>query len=146
MPNDTAKQLREILQNVRKRIPKEEFCGLGVIIYSNIKDLPILPLCPNQAIEKGKELVEQLALASFYSNPCHDGFHLISDKLELTHKNQYFAPQIPAQKDAFDFGLMNRGARYMSAQIGSLIPSVCCIGIFSNRDGLVVFQDGKEIL
>ncbi len=145
MIDNTVTHLRQILANVRKSIPTDEFCGLGIVIYTDLDDLPVWPLCPHQEIDSGKGLVELLAHASLYSNPCHDGFHLVSDRLELTHINQYFAPPLPVDKEVLEAGRSNRGARYMSAQIGSLIKSIRCTGIFSDRDGLVIFQAGKEI-
>ncbi|MGZ8214510.1 MAG: hypothetical protein ACXWTP_08425 [Methylosarcina sp.] len=145
MPTDWSKQLQKILANARESIPAREFCGIGVVLYSDFKSLPVLPLCPNQLIQQEQNIVDKLVSASLLSNPCHDGFHLISLELEVTHTNQYFAPPLPSSMNIYGRQMKNRGARYVSAQIGSLLPGVCCTGIVSDRDGLVIFENGREV-
>ncbi len=144
MPSHRSEQLRIILEGARTLIPENEFCGLGVVMYSAYDDLPVLPLCSDQSIQKGSSLEEQLAQASLFSNPCHDGFHLISDELQLTHTNQYFAPPLPLTANAYSKVKYTCGARFMSAQIGSLLSMVSCVGIVSDKDGVVIFEDGIE--
>lgn len=145
MPSHRPEQLRIILESTKALIPKNEFCGLGVVMYLMYDGLPVLPLCSDQFFQKSNSLAEQLAQASFFSNPCHDGFHLISDELQLTHTNQYFAPPLPSKVTAYSKPKSTCGARYMSAQIGSLLPMVSCVGIVSEKEGIVIFEDGIEI-
>lgn len=145
MSTDYTDELREVLAKARKCIPENEFCGFGAVLYSDFDALPVLPLCPKQVINIEKCLVEQLAHASLYSNPCHDGFHLISDKLVLTHTNQYFAPPLPSNKAVYADPIRHHGARYVSAQIGSTMLCVYCTGIVSEKDDLVVFKNGREV-
>lgn len=114
-------------------------------MYFVYDGLPVLPLCSNQFVKNSNSLAEGLAQASFFSNPCHDGFHLISDKLQLTHTNQYFAPPLPSKVTAYLKPKNTTGARYMSAQLGSLLPMVSCVGIVSEKEGIVIFEDGIEI-
>lgn len=145
MLSHRAEQLREILVSARSRIPENEFCGIGVVLYSNYTGLPVLPLCYERSFQEGGSLEDHLAQASFYSNPCHDGFHLISSELHLTHTNQYFAPPLPSNAAPFITKTKNNGARYMSALLGSLLPSVRCTGIVSEKEGVVIFEDGKVV-
>ena len=83
---------------------------------------------------------------SSLSEPCHDGFQLVSQGWQLTHRNQYFAPPIDLTISADYLQTKDIGARYLSALFGSKIRGVICIGIVSERDGLVIFQDGKEVI
>ena len=145
MSDDTAEKLRDLLVKARSSIPENEFCGIGVVVYSDYNCLPVLPLCPAQSHIKGKTLVDKLIYASLFSNPCHDGFHLVSREFNLTHTNQYFAPPLPESMEILGPETVSRGARYVSAQIGSLLRCVCCTGVLSDRDGLVIFKNGREI-
>jgi hypothetical protein len=134
------------LAEARRSIPENEFCGIGVVLYSDFSALPVLPLCPNQTLRNGKTIVENIIHASLFSNPCHDGFHLISQEFELTHTNQYFAPSLPSSNEIFECQMKSRGARFISAQIGSLIAGVSYTGVISDRDGLVIFEKGREVI
>ncbi len=145
MPSHRTEQLREILASARSHIPEKEFCGMGVVLYSDFVGLPVLPLCSEQSFEESGSLAERLAQASLYSNPCHDGFHLISNELRLTHTNQYFAPPLPSDAAPFITKTKNNGARYMSALLGSRLQSVSCTGIVSEKEGVVIFEDGKVV-
>ncbi|QBQ56007.1 hypothetical protein [Nitrosococcus wardiae] len=140
-----SEQLRKILESARAHIPENEFCGIGVVLYLIYDGLPVLPLCSYQEFQKGSSLAEQLAQASLFSNPCHDGFHLISDEFQLTHTNQYLAPPLPSNTSVYSRSKETCGARYMSAQIGSLLPMVSYTGILSDKEGVVIFEDGIEI-
>ncbi len=145
MTSDRAKQLRHLLANAREIIPENEFCGIGVVLYSDYYALPVFPLCPDQPHKHHDRLVDELVSASLLSNPCHDGFHLISLDFELTHRNQYFAPPLPDSKEVLKQPITSRGARYVSAQLGSLLPCVCFTGVVSERDGLIIFENGREV-
>ncbi len=145
MPSHRIEKLRKILTQARIIIPDDQFCGIGVILYSEFSHLPVLPLCPDEINIKTNTLADQLVNASLASNPCHDGFHLISSEWNLTHVNQYFAPPIPDLTSNKILGNESRGARYISARIGSLLPSINCTGVLSDRDGLVVFRNGEEV-
>ena len=143
--NNLTKQLNKLLTDAKAIIPDNEFCGTGVVLYSDISRLPVFSLCPINVQTKGDTLVEMLVNVSLASNPCHDGFHLISHDWSLTHTNQYFAPPIPESIDINNLGNESRGARYVSALFGSLLPNVYCTGVISDRDGIVIFMEGKEV-
>ena len=145
MSADNTKKLRGILAQAREIIPDKEFCGIGVVLYSELTHLPVLSLCPNETHVKANTLAQQLVNASLASNQCHDGFHLISPEWKLTHVNQYFAPPLPDSSNRNILGNESRGARYISARIGSLLPNIYCTGILSDRDGLVIFSNGDEV-
>lgn len=142
MQNSHVEKLKSILHEVQNIIPKNDFCGVGLVVYSEFRTLPVLSLYPRIKIT-GIDLIEQIINASRFTSDCHDGFHFISNDWKLTHRNQYFAPPIPADLRLTDKG--NFGARYVSALLGSLLPNVICTGIVSERDGVVVFEDGKNV-
>jgi len=141
----TTQELKELLKRVRVSIPDSEFCGVGVIVYSSLENLPVAPLCSSAEIPIDSDLAQQIAICSMGSSRCHDGFHLISETWELTKRNQYFAPFPEVD------GLMtttvngNFGSRHMAAKLGSLLDSVNCTGLLSDRDGMVVFVDGVSV-
>ncbi len=133
--------LKLLLLDIRSLIPDEEFCGVGVIIHISTTGLPIAPLCSTMTLPVKSTLAEQIAVCSFASSACHDGFQLISSDWELTHRNQYFAPFI---KDSIPL-VDNVGARYMSAKFGSSLESVLCTGLLNDRDGCLVFVNGELV-
>lgn len=134
-------RLTDLLVRVRQTIPDGEFCGVGLIVYSEISELPILDLCARSSGMRSKDLVHGISSASRSTNKCHDGFHLISCDWRLTHTNQYFAPPIPAGFELRE--TLGIGARHASALLGSLLPSVICSGVFTGNDTLIVFQNGS---
>ena len=140
-----TEKLSDLLLDVKNLIPSDEFCGVGVILYYDLSGLPILPLCPEISLPRATALKEQIVYVSLASNPCHDGFHLLSTSWKLTHTNQYFAPPLISVPAKELHGNVSRGARYISALLGSKLENVCCIGILSDSDGLVIFKNGKEL-
>ena len=137
-------RMRDLLLDVRKKIPTVEFCGVGLILYDDISHLPILSLCQGTGRVRDASLVDGVSNASRLINPCHDGFHLISRDWRLTHTNQYFAPPIPPEIDVG--GAYGFGARHASGLLGSFLPSVICVGVLTTRDLLLVFRKGSICL
>lgn len=135
-------KLKELLSGVREMMADREFCGVGVVVHQQFAVLPVVSLCPSAELPKGKTLAEDIALCSLASNDCHDGFQLVSNDWVLTRRNQYFAPFI---KGVTSLNHEAVGARYMAAKHGSLLESVLCTGLISDRDGLLVFVNGKAI-
>jgi len=134
--------LKELLSSVREMMSAEEFCGVGVVVHENAAVLPVASLCPSAPLPKSQTLAEDIALCSLSNNDCHDGFQLVSSDWALTRRNQYFAPFIDGVT------CLNHevvGARYMAAKHGSLLKNVLCTGLISERDGLLVFVDGKAV-
>ena len=134
-------RMQDLLLRVRESIPDAEFCGVGLILYSDIAPLPIAPLCDGTGPLDAATLVNGISNASRLSEPCHDGFHLVSSDWRLTHIHQYFAPPLP--RDFLIEGKPGFGARHASALLGSLLPAVICTGVLGAGDSLVVFQDGR---
>jgi len=140
-----AQQLRDLLQRTIACIPPKEFCGVGVVVCSNIEGMPIEPLCAKAALPAHGELAQQIATCSLRTSNCHDGFQFISAQWKLLARNQYFAPFPPTDQRARATTNGNVGSRFMAARFGSLIESVLCTGLLSERDGLVVFVDGAAV-
>ncbi|MCP4935793.1 MAG: hypothetical protein GY927_16695 [bacterium] len=139
-----AQQLRNLLQRTRESIPSGEFCGVGVVVSANLERLPIASLCVDSSIPGQQDLAKQIAECSLYSNPCHDGFQIVSDQWQLVRRNQYFAP-FPTAEQRELIGHGNVGSRYLAARFGSLMDGVLCTGLLSERDGMVVFEGGLPI-
>ncbi|MBT41596.1 MAG: hypothetical protein CMF12_03630 [Idiomarina sp.] len=137
-------RLRNLLLKVRDSLPNEEFCGVGVVVSRDIQLLPIASLCTDASLPAQQDLVEQIAECSLRSRSCHDGFQILSDKWQLIQRNQYFAPFPPADFREL-IGSVNVGSRHMAARFGSLIESVVCTGLLSERDGVIVFEGGQPL-
>jgi len=141
---DYVFKLKRLLEQAAAIIPAEEFCGFGVVVYTSLIRMPILPLCLDASVPDGTSIVEKIAACSYASRRCHDGFHLVSTAWEFTHRNQYFAP-FPNQKLQKITYKGNVGARFMTAKLGSLHESVLCTGVASDSDGLLVFLEGETV-
>lgn len=139
-----AQQLKTLLQRTREAIPTGEFCGVGVVVATDLQQLPIASLCRDASIPVQQDLAEQIAECSTYNRPCHDGFQIVSSQWRLVRRNQYFAP-FPSEEQRECISYSNVGSRYMAARFGSLIEGVLCTGLLSKRDGLVVFAGGVPI-
>jgi hypothetical protein len=137
-------RLRDLLLRVRDSIPNEEFCGVGVVVSTDLERLPIASLCTDANFPAQQDLAEQIAECSLHSRSCHDGFQIVSEQWQLALRNQYFAP-FPAAECRELMGSVNVGSRYMAARFGSLIEGVVCTGLLSERDGIVVFEGGLPV-
>lgn len=135
-------KLKVLLSSVREMMSDEEFCGVGIVVHDKYADLPVASLCPCAVLPKSQSLAEDIALCSLFNNDCHDGFQLVSSEWELTKRNQYFAPFIDSVTCSDHQSV---GARYMAAKQGSLLKDVLCTGLISERDGILIFVDGKVV-
>lgn len=141
--------IREIVQHVCQRqvVPSSsDFSGFGVVLYrGNIADLPVTPLTTGS--ESGlpeadvSKIADLLFAVSRYSDDRHDGFHFVHESLGLTHFAQFFAPPIPKGYAAKRYAV---GARYRSAELGSLIENVVAVLVVGKDGNVRVFQDGEE--
>ena len=113
------------------------FTGLGIILVENdIGSLPISPLlnengCHCEDLDP-KSVVDFLFSISNISDKRHDGFHIVSQETGVLKISQYFSPLIP---ENFNKMVFDVGARYRTAQYGSLYKNVTLI--------IVVNQNGK---
>ena len=117
------------------------FSGIGILISNDISLLPINSLYTSKAQINGTNLLEQLKDLSSFNNLYHDGFHVLSTDLKITHTSQYFYPQ-PSK----DFKLNvndGHGVRYFVAQIGSTLPNIQYTAIVGGAYGVCIFQNGQ---
>lgn len=123
------------------------FDGVGLVVYHPPMTLPVTPLVP-VARMPANEAVDVMGSAEFLrkiansSENLHDGFHLVdAERLVITHVCQYVAPPIPSimPNHALPYPV---GARYMTALLASLLPSVVLAATLNAREGAVLFVNG----
>ncbi len=122
---------------------EEPFSGLGILVYRKLEKLPISPLYGVDSSLPRKGLYENLKELSNYENNHHDGFHLISNDLEITHISQYFYPP-PIPGVTLDPNMGN-GARYFVAKIGSVLPDILFSAVVGKKHGVQFFENGDEV-
>ncbi len=125
-----------------------DFSGVGLILYyPPAAVLPVLPLAGDNApvplpTANLNGSIELLLSTSRFSSLFHDGFHLVdATTLNITHVSQYFAPPIPELLPPIIVG-HPIGARFMSAWLGSLLPTVQMTAILSNFNSGLFFRRG----
>jgi hypothetical protein len=133
----------EILLKVEKEAD-DDFSGIGIVLYSEINEIPMFPLHSNNIEAEGDELVPTLAKISKVNSSYHDGFHFISSNFKLSHTSQYFSPPIV---HGIEIGTARVavGGRYMAALFGSCIQNVLFTGIVTKGNGIVIFKNGVEV-
>lgn len=134
---------KAITESVRKGIPIG-FTGLGIIFISDdLETLPISPLLSedyfNTADLDAQAVVDFLFSISNLKDKRHDGFHVVSRDLGLLKISQYFSPKIPK---GFNRTVFNVGARYRSAQYGSLYENVTSIIVISQKGEVSIARNG----
>ncbi len=135
-------KLHETLLELYEKADKP-FSGLGILICDDISNIPVSSLYNSEAIITGKNLLDQLLDLSSYQNLHHDGFHVLSTDLTITHSAQYFYPK-PEKSFLLDAN-NGHGVRYFVAQVGSTLPDIKYTVIVGGSYGVCVFKDGKEI-
>lgn len=135
-------QLKHVLSRVQV-LAGSDFSGIGLLLCTSERDLPIYPLRPNGEMPPCPDLVQCLASISSTKSEFHDGFHIVSTDWRLLKVSQYFSPPIihAAQID----WSKKFGGRYLAALFGSTLPSVVAAGIASNGFGLAIFQNCHEV-
>jgi len=134
-------QLRETLSALCSQ-SGNDFSGAGVIIYKDLTGIPVYPLRDTYPKLQHLDLLDQLLHISPIDSPYHDGFHLVSKSLKITHYSQYFSPPIVqglAVKKNRAFG-----GRYMAALFGSCLDNVEAIGIACTDKSIAIFESGIE--
>ncbi|MFC1749616.1 diadenylate cyclase [Pseudomonadota bacterium] len=132
-----------IIDKLKKGVPNG-FSGLGIIfIDDNSDELPISPLLEGKQnfskIRDEKSIVEFLIKISSYKDERHDGFHIISKTKGLLDISQYFSPPIPK---LFENTIYNVGARFRTAQFGSICEKVSLIVIIGQSGDISVAKNG----
>lgn len=136
------KELHTILMKLYTQSDKP-FAGIGILISDDISTLPISPLYDSKVKIKGINLLEQLLDLSNYSNLYHDGFHILSTDLKITHSSQYFYPRPPKN---FTLNVNNKhGVRYFVAKIGSTLANIKYTAIVGGDYGVCIFKNGQII-
>lgn len=134
------------LCNDINKLKSKNFEGIGLVIYSDFKELPVVSLNTNKIpydlpINSYDEILKTLLEISSSNSKFQDGFHLLSKELKLTHISQYFStPIIKNLKIENSFG-----SRYRTALYGSQLPCVLFTAVISKNYGLIIFENGKEI-
>lgn len=135
-------ELYKILLKVYEESEKP-FAGIGILVCDNIEKLPLIPLYDSKADLQGENISEQLLSLSNYKNKYHDGFHVVSTDLEITHIANYFYPK--PHKDFYIKIDSGHGVRYFVAKLGSTLPNIKYSAIVGGEYGVCIFKDGEEI-
>ncbi len=138
----TLKQLADFLLQVQRRAGSS-FVGVGVIVTLDPSLLPIASLRPDLAVRNAGPPVEVLAALSVGTSELHDGFHVLLPDYSIVRVAQYFGPPVGDPPPLPHGRLL--GARYMTALLGSRLPSVIATGIATVDQGVTVFVDGREV-
>lgn len=126
-----------------KQVATHDFSGIGLVVYKNIKNIPIFPLQQQNFKTKTNKLVSDLLEISSYSSEYHDGFHFMSEDFEMSHVAQYFSPPIISNAN-IDYSKA-LGGRFMAALFGSYVQGVLLTGILTRDNGIIIFEHGDII-
>ncbi len=135
--------LKAIAENLRIGVPTG-FTGLGIIfVNKDIGTLPISPLLSEEEFSTAgldaHTIINFLFSISNLKDKRHDGFHVVSRDLGLLKISQYFSPLIPK---SFNKTVFNVGARYRTAQYGSLYENVSSIIVISQQGEVYIAKNG----
>ena len=138
MADKLIKLLHEVVE-----FAGNDFSGIGLIVWDGESELPTFPLRANAEIHTSDSAAANLAKISSPDSDFHDGFHLLTMKLEVVRIAQYFSPPIIHNIS------VNRerrfGGRYLAALFGSKITGAELTAIATPALGIAVFKDGQEI-
>lgn len=134
------------LCNDINKLKSKNFEGIGLVIYSDIKELPVVSMNTEKTIydlpiKNYDDILKTLIEISSSNSKFQDGFHLLSKEFKLTHISQYFST--PIIKDLIVNNIF--GSRYRTALYGSCLPNVLFTAVISKNYGLIIFENGKEI-
>jgi hypothetical protein len=135
-------EIKKVLLEVDRKAGSD-FSGTGIVVYTNMNEIPVFPLHRSKFQSSDDGLVTSLIEISKLSNPHHDGFHFISSSLILTHTSQYFSPPIVNNVKINQSKII--GGRYMAALFGSCLKNVLLTGIVTRNNGVVIFKSGAEV-
>lgn len=139
---------QEIFLNAISEVAKNGvptgFTGLGIILINkDIVTLPISPLLSEDGSNTEdldiQEIANFLFSISNLNDKRHDGFHVVSRDFGLLKISQYFSPLIP---NDFNKTVFDVGARYRTAQYGSLYEEVTSIIVVSQKGQVSIAKDG----
>jgi len=104
-------RLSKLLVYVRDHA-QNDFSGVGLVVYRDLLDIPAFPLRSTLQMPTRQPVEEAILELSSSRNPHHDGFHLLTGEMVLTHSCQYLAPPIDRTVRIIDSEYI--GARYMT--------------------------------
>jgi len=136
------KKLNDTLLKLYSQSEKP-FSGIGILISNDISSLPISSLYDTKVERNDINLLEQLLDLSNYNNLYHDGFHVLSTDLKITHSSQYFYPKPP--KGFVLNANSKHGVRYFVAKIGSTLPNIEYTAIVGGDYGVCIFKNGQIV-
>ncbi|EPS5700935.1 diadenylate cyclase [Vibrio vulnificus] len=141
--DETGIFLNIVIEKVNKGLPIG-FTGLGIILIDEqIGSLPVSPLLSEIGFQSklldATKIVDFLFSISNITDERHDGFHIVSQKKGLSKISQYFSPTIPQD---FIGTVFDVGARYRTAQYGSLYDNVTSVIVVSQKGQISVAKDG----
>ena len=94
---EILKLLKKLLIEVKSK-SDNDFEGLGLIVYDDYDNLPVVPFDNEKTIElpvkEFNKIIGTLLKISNSFSEFHDGFHLISKNFQLTHISNYFSTPI----------------------------------------------------
>lgn len=122
---------------------EKPFSGVGILVSNDISSLPISPLYDSKAEINDTNLLEQLIDLSDYNNLYHDGFHVLSTDLKITHSSQYFYPKPP--RNVVLKANNKHGVRYFVAKVGSTLPNIEYTAIVGGDYGVCIFKNGQIV-
>jgi hypothetical protein len=122
---------------------EKPFPGIGLLVCNDVSRIPAFPLYTSIPTLVGGDLYGGLLQLSGMQSPYHDGFHILSDNLEITHTAQYFYPN-PIHGMSLD-PHEHYGARYFVAKIGSVLPDILLTAVVGSNYGVCVFQNGNVL-
>lgn len=126
-----------------KQLATQEFSGIGLVVYKNIKSIPIYPLQQKIFKTNPNDLVSDLLEISSYNSEYHDGFHFVSEDFKMSHVAQYFSPPIISNANV-DYS-KSLGGRFMAALFGSHVQGVLLTGILTKSNGIIIFESGNTV-
>lgn len=141
-----------IINSIKNRIEEGvpvDFSGMGVILVENgIHNLPITPLLSDENnfsnYKKENEIADFLFEISRIGDKRHDGFHVINLANGLLSISQYFSPPIQISCEST---IYNVGARYRTAQYGSMCKGVLLIIVVAQTGLMSIAKNGiMEVL
>jgi hypothetical protein len=142
--SDFALTLLKLIKSLRK----EQFTGLGIVFYNELKFLPIAALGstatprPHLPVSQIDTIARTLIDLSDLQSPWHDGFHLINGNSQaLTHISQFLAP--PLDYLLYDNSPRPSGARLMSAMLSSMVIGIDCVGVLNTPGEIIIYKNGK---
>lgn len=144
-------RFRKLLLKLAANRPAD-FVGLGVIAYSTIEGLPVVPLGsvpnaqPDLPVSGENNVMLTLASLATRRSTRHDGFHLIeANSGNLTHVAQFVSPPL-------DAALANprtdwpHGARQMTALLISTLPQVEIAAVVSADGNVQLYENGAQAI